>query len=69
MRTYDPWQTGRLDFRPGITGPWQVHGRNSMDFEQRCRLEISFFRKPSLTRELGLLAATALAVFRRTGVA
>ena len=69
MSTYDPWQTGRLDFRPGITGPWQVHGRTSMDFEERCRLEISFFRKPSLLREMALLAATTRAVFRREGVA
>ena len=69
MTTYDPWQTGRLDFRPGITGPWQVHGRTTMDFEERCRLEISFFRRPSLSRELSLLVATSLAVLRRTGVA
>jgi lipopolysaccharide/colanic/teichoic acid biosynthesis glycosyltransferase len=67
--TYDPWQTGRLDFRPGITGPWQIHGRTSMDFEERCRLEISFFRRPSLARELSLLVATSVAVLRRTGVA
>jgi len=69
MSTYDPWQTGRLDFRPGITGPWQVQGRRSMDFEERCRLEISFFRKPSLLREMALLAATTKAVLRRDGVA
>ena len=69
MSTYDPWQTGRLDFRPGITGPWQVQGRRSMDFEERCRLEISFFRKPSLLREMALLAATTKSVLRRDGVA
>jgi lipopolysaccharide/colanic/teichoic acid biosynthesis glycosyltransferase len=69
MNTYHTWQTGRLDFRPGITGPWQVHGRSTMDFTERCRLEISFFRKPSLTRELALLVATIGTVFRRTGVA
>jgi lipopolysaccharide/colanic/teichoic acid biosynthesis glycosyltransferase len=69
MSTYDTWQTGRLDFRPGITGPWQVHGRSTMDFTERCRLEIAFFRKPSLTRELALLVATIGTVFRRTGVA
>jgi len=67
--TYDIWQTGRLDFRPGITGPWQVEGRNTMDFEERCRLEISFFRKPSLWRELRMIFATIRVVFRRTGVA
>jgi len=67
--TYDIWQTGRLDFRPGITGPWQVRGRDSMDFEERCRLEIGFFRHPSFWREIGLVFATARAVFKRTGVA
>lgn len=67
--TYQLWQTGRLDFKPGVTGPWQVWGRTSMDFEQRCRLEISFFRRPSLWRELRLLFATFGSVLRRTGVA
>ena len=67
--TYDLWQTGRLDFRPGLTGPWQVWGRDSMDFEERCRLEISFFRRPSILAELRVLIATVPVVFRRTGAA
>jgi lipopolysaccharide/colanic/teichoic acid biosynthesis glycosyltransferase len=67
--TYELWQTGRLDFRPGITGPWQVQGRNRMDFTERCRLEISFFRRRSLARELWLLVRTIPCVLRRTGVA
>jgi lipopolysaccharide/colanic/teichoic acid biosynthesis glycosyltransferase len=67
--TYALWQTARLDFRPGITGPWQVVGRDSMDFTERCRLEISFFRRRSLGRELLLLIRTAGCVIRRTGVA
>ena len=67
--TYRPWQTERLDFAPGITGPWQVMGRNSMDFTERCRLEISFFRHTSLWRELGILIRTVPVLLRRTGVA
>lgn len=67
--TYELWQTGRLDHRPGLTGPWQVDGRNTMNFEERCRLEISFFRAPSLRRELWLLVRTVGVVVRRTGVA
>jgi lipopolysaccharide/colanic/teichoic acid biosynthesis glycosyltransferase len=69
VSTYAAWQTGRLEFRPGITGPWQVHGRDSMDFDERSRLEISFFRRPSIFKELKLLLATVLVVFRRTGAA
>ena len=66
--TYELWQTGRLDFRPGLTGPWQVWGRTSMDFERRCRLEIQFFRRRSILAELWILLATAIAIARRTGV-
>ena len=69
VSTYSLWQTGRLDFRPGVTGPWQVHGRDSMDFTERCRLEISFFRRHSLARELWLLVLTVGCVVKRTGVA
>lgn len=67
--TYELWQTSRVDFRPGITGPWQVMGRSSMDFVERCRLEIGFFRAPSLHREIRLLIQTVGTIARRTGVA
>jgi len=67
--TYALWQAERLEFTPGLTGPWQVYGRTSMEFEQRCRAEIAFFREPSLRRELGLLVRTIGVVLRRTGAA
>jgi lipopolysaccharide/colanic/teichoic acid biosynthesis glycosyltransferase len=67
--TYDLWHTGRLEFRPGVTGPWQVWGRDSMDFDDRCRLDMNFFRRPSLSREIWLLVLTVGTVVRRTGVA
>ena len=66
--TYELWQTARLDFRPGLTGPWQVWGRTSMDFEERSRLEIRFFRRRSLLAEVWILLATVGVVIRRTGV-
>ena len=67
--TYTLWQSERLEFTPGLTGPWQVHGRTTMDFTERCRTEIRFFREPSLRRELVLLVRTVGVVVRRTGTA
>jgi len=67
--TYDLWQTERLEFRPGLTGPWQVLGRDSMDFIERCRLEITFFRHTTLLKELAMLLRTVPVLIRRTGVA
>ena len=69
LDTYRSWQTERLEHKPGLTGPWQVLGRDSMDFVERCRLEIGFFRRPSLARELGMLARTVPVVLRRSGIA
>lgn len=67
--TYSLWETGRLEYRPGITGPWQVWGRSTMDFDERCRLEIRFFRKRSILAELWILMATVGSVVGRRGVA
>lgn len=67
--TYDLWQTERLEHRPGLTGPWQVWGRQAMDFDARCRLEIAYFRQRTPWSDLRVLLATAGAVLRRTGTA
>jgi lipopolysaccharide/colanic/teichoic acid biosynthesis glycosyltransferase len=69
VATYSLWQTERLEYRPGVTGPWQVWGRDRMDFDERCRLEISFFRRRSIVAEIRVLTATIAVVLRRTGAA
>jgi hypothetical protein len=40
-----------------------------MDFTDRCRTEIAFFREASLRRELVLLVRTVPVILRRTGAA
>jgi lipopolysaccharide/colanic/teichoic acid biosynthesis glycosyltransferase len=65
--TYDLWHTQRLDVAPGITGLWQVEGRNEMTFDERLRLDAQYIRHMSLRLDLVLLARTAGAVLRRSG--
>ena len=67
--TYELWQTERLEVRPGMTGPFQVWGRSSLDFDERCRLEIRFFRSAGPLSHVRVLLATVRAVVQRTGVA
>ncbi len=69
VETYQLWQTERLERRPGLTGPWQVWGRSTLDFDDRCRLEISFFRSAGLAQHIRVLLATVRALVQRTGVA
>jgi lipopolysaccharide/colanic/teichoic acid biosynthesis glycosyltransferase len=65
--TYELWHTHRLDVPPGITGLWQVEGRNAMTFDERLRLDVQYMRRMSLGFDLMLLVRTMLAVFRRSG--
>jgi len=52
--------------RPGITGPWQVSGRNRLPFRSRVILESSYVRNWSLLRDLAILIKTVPAVIRNS---
>ena len=38
------WHTHRLDVPPGLTGLWQVEGRDTMTFDERLRLDVQYIR-------------------------
>jgi lipopolysaccharide/colanic/teichoic acid biosynthesis glycosyltransferase len=65
--TYSFWHTYRLEVTPGITGLWQVTGRNKTDFNERLRLDIEYIRHRSLALDLKILLRTVPAVLRRSG--
>jgi lipopolysaccharide/colanic/teichoic acid biosynthesis glycosyltransferase len=65
--TYRLWHTARLDVLPGITGLWQVSGRNELDFDDRLRLDIAYIRHRSLRLDLWILVMTVGAVLTRRG--
>ncbi len=53
--------------RPGITGLWQVCGRNDTTYHQRVRLDRYYVRNWSVWLDAYILARTAYVVFRRRG--
>ncbi len=65
--TYDLWHTARLEVLPGVTGLWQVIGRNAATFDERLRLDIAYIERMSFSLDLWILARTAFAVLRRSG--
>ncbi|CAN5431805.1 sugar transferase [soil metagenome] len=65
--TYALWHTRRLDVRPGLTGLWQIQGRNEADFDQRLRLDLRYIDHCCLPVDLWILAVTVGAVVRRRG--
>ncbi len=65
--TYELWQTERLEVKPGITGLWQVNGRNSMTFDERLRLDIEYVRHMSFALDLKILTRTVASVVGGAG--
>jgi lipopolysaccharide/colanic/teichoic acid biosynthesis glycosyltransferase len=56
-----------LTVRPGITGYWQVHGRQEVSYEERVRMDIEYIRNWSLGMDLKLLLLTPARVIRGRG--
>ncbi len=53
--------------RPGITGLWQVSGRNDVLYSQRVAMDTAYLRRMSLGLDLWIMLRTALVVVRPTG--
>jgi exopolysaccharide production protein ExoY len=51
--------------RPGLTGPWQVLGRNAVSFAGRARLESAYVRQWSWQRDMAILWRTFPAVVKK----
>jgi len=64
---YEPWQRRRLSMKPGITGPWQVSGRNQVDFQRWMRMDMDYVDNWSLGKDLQILLKTFPAIVRGTG--
>lgn len=66
--TYSRWHTERLEVPPGITGLWQVDGRNeTLLVDERVRLDLRYVARMSFLTDLRILLLTAGAVVRRSG--
>lgn len=65
---YKEHHYSRFDMKPGITGPWQVRGRNKItDFEQVMRIETAWMRQWSIWKDFAILMQTVPVVIRMDG--
>jgi exopolysaccharide biosynthesis polyprenyl glycosylphosphotransferase len=67
VEEYDVWHRKRLDMKPGITGLWQVSGRNRLSFEEMVRIDLFYIENWSLWLDLKILLMTLPAIFRGDG--
>jgi lipopolysaccharide/colanic/teichoic acid biosynthesis glycosyltransferase len=67
LRRYGNKITTFLSAPPGITGLWQVSGRNDMDYRRRVALDVCYVRSQSLLLDIYILGKTLPVVFARRG--
>lgn len=67
MEKYQGFEWAYLHLRPGITGAWQISGRNDVTYEERVRMDADYAARLSWPRDLAILLGTARVVLARTG--
>ena len=65
---YTPEQARRHDVMPGITGWAQVNGRNSIGWDAKFKLDVSYVDNWTLWFDLKILFLTVLKVLKRDGI-
>jgi exopolysaccharide biosynthesis polyprenyl glycosylphosphotransferase len=68
LELYKDWHRGRLEGMPGITGLWQVSGRNQVSFDAMVRMDLTYLRDWSLSSDIGILLRTIPVLLRGSGL-
>jgi len=68
LERYTPEQMRRHDVLPGITGWAQIHGRNTLDWEKKFRLDVWYVDHQSFWLDIKILFLTPWKVFKREGI-
>jgi lipopolysaccharide/colanic/teichoic acid biosynthesis glycosyltransferase len=63
VKEYLNWHKGRIDVVPGMTGLWQVSGKNRLTFNEMVCLDIQYWRKKSPWLDIKILLMTPVVMF------
>jgi exopolysaccharide biosynthesis polyprenyl glycosylphosphotransferase len=64
VESYALWHRRRLDMKPGLTGLWQVSGRNRLSFDEMVRLDLYYIENWSLWLDLKIILRTLPVMIR-----
>jgi len=62
---YEPWQRERVNGLPGLTGFWQVSGKNHTTFNEMVRMDLCYVNNMSLLLDLKIMFKTGGAIARQ----
>jgi len=67
VEAYELWHRKRLDMKPGVTGLWQVSGRNRLPFEEMVKLDLFYIENWSLLLDIRIVLRTVLVMLHGDG--
>jgi exopolysaccharide biosynthesis polyprenyl glycosylphosphotransferase len=67
VEAYELRHRKRLDMKPGLTGLWQVSGRNRLPFEEMVKLDLFYIENWSLLSDVKIILRTVLVLIRGDG--
>jgi len=59
---YEPWQRERVNGLPGLTGHWQVNGKNKTTFNEMIMMDLFYLENMSLLLDLKIMLKTAAVI-------
>jgi exopolysaccharide production protein ExoY len=63
FKRYLPWQKERVNAAPGLTGYWQVNGKNKTTFTEMIKMDIFYTKNMSFWMDLTIMLKTFPAIF------
>ncbi len=58
VENYDIWHHLRMSIKPGLTGIWQISGRNKLGFDEMIRLDLKYIRERNFWYDLKIIIKT-----------
>ena len=56
-----------IQCKPAITGPWQVGGRNEIDFKDRCQIDVKYISTKTIKEDVKIFMKTLSSVIKKNG--
>jgi len=63
---YEAWEQERVKAPPGLTGYWQVNGKNQRTFQEMIEMDLYYAKNASVRLDLWIMAKTPAALFEQT---
>jgi lipopolysaccharide/colanic/teichoic acid biosynthesis glycosyltransferase len=59
---YEPWQRERVNGLPGLTGQWQVNGKNKTTFNEMIVMDLFYLKNMSILLDLKIMLKTGAVI-------